>query len=52
MVGLSSLKPSFTMSAGMLPSVSTYRSTSKKRGSSQSPKSPTWAKSMGPAMSM
>ena len=52
MVGLMSLKPAFTMSAGIEPSVSTKRSTLKYCLPSQSPKSPTFAKSMGPAMLM
>ena len=38
------------MSAGTAPSTSTKRSTLKKRLSSHTPKSPTFAKSIGPAM--
>src|SRR6185369_15641841 len=52
MVGLSSLKPAFTKSAGTLPSVSTKRSTSKYFRSSQSPNMPIFEKSIGPAMLM
>ena len=52
MVGLSSLKPALTRSAGTLPSVSTKRSTSKYFLSSHSPKMPILEKSIGPAMLM
>src|SRR5207248_7558425 len=45
MVGLSSLKPAFTRSAGTLPSVSTKRSTSKYFLSSHRPKMPICEKS-------
>ena len=52
MVGLSSLKPAFTRSAGTEPSVSTKRSTSKCLRSSHRPKRPICEKSIGPAMLM
>ena len=51
-VGLSSLKPARTRSAGIAPTTSTKRSTLKKRLSSQRAKRPALAKSIGPAMLM